>query len=140
MEFSKYIPRKNRSFKESSKSSAPVAFNPAFLGGLAFTAAVIAFMFFPDTVHGGISKGSDYINHAIMLGFKYAIIPFLILGLVAALCFAGYYVFQIRKKRIAIYEEKKQKLIKDILKAVYNAPRSGIPVKQLRDKMIPAYK
>uniref|UniRef100_A0A914YAY2 Uncharacterized protein n=1 Tax=Panagrolaimus superbus TaxID=310955 RepID=A0A914YAY2_9BILA len=135
MEFSKYIPNKK------PKRTKNVAFqiNPTFITGIAFTICVFAYLLYPDKIHSGINTSSNYLNSAIMAGFKYAIMPFLVLGVIFAVGCAIYYGFQAHSKSKAIYEEKKKKMIKEILKAVYNAPANGIAVKQLRDKMIPAY-
>jgi hypothetical protein len=159
MEFSKYIPRSNyskrpqntslsSSFLDNTKKKVATAvrtskgfqINPTFCVGGALMCLVLGYILTPQTFHSGVTTTSDLFNSVIMVGFKYAIAPILAVGFLFALGCALYYGFQALSKNRAIHEEKKRKLIKDILKAVCNAPTHGIPVKQLRDRMVPAYK
>lgn len=135
MEFSKYIPNK----RPKQIKSVGFQLNSTLIIGIAFTICVFAYLLYPEKVHSGIGSTFHYFNSAVITGFQIAVLPVLIFGVVVALGCAVYYGFQAHTKSKAIYEEKKKKMIKEILKAVYNAPANGIAVKQLRDRMIPAY-
>lgn len=50
-----------------------------------------------------------------------------------------YYLFNIHKAKTLKYQEELRGLIKDMLRHIRKSGVEGLPIRQLRDKMIPAY-
>ena len=133
MEFSKFIPRTKPFVKRVKSSSLHI--DPVFVGGMLFTLALVIYFVSPTKIHHGVNKLGDYVLYVVSAGFN----ALIIIGILAALGFAAYKIYQVRQKQSVEYGKKKREMIKQILKAVYNSSRTGVPVKQLRDRLIPPY-
>lgn len=58
---------------------------------------------------------------------------------VALAMYVLYQSYKIHRSKVQAREEEKKKLIQEMLRSIRRASDVGVPIKQLRDKMMPAY-